>query len=696
MLAVIYLILCMTTGFVIISFAAPKLSELTETTFRGKPLKLCKAFLLLPAWFVSGTLAVTWTTYIAAYLFRAQEQPLRYGNAVSMGVFFIVSAVGIVILIRKKRPWVLKGQFDRLEISEMIFIALVIALTYQLMWTTFFVSDGQLYVGLSVFSDFAPHLGMIRSFSHGNNFPTVYSHYAGEDIRYHFMFQFLAGNLEFLGMRLDWAFNLPSALSFLGVFFLLYVLAVRLSDRRSVGFLSGLFFAFRCSPSIWSFLAEVPKGTNILAALSENIEFISYTPKENWGLWNLNVYCNQRHLAFGMCALLLILNIFIPRIYDMAARWKDLTTEQPPEQPPVTDVPWYRRAGYQTAEFFRMSFLTKEGWIPENWLRPVAAGILLGMTAFWNGATLLATIMVLFVLAIISDRRLEFLITAVITTALSMLQTSFFIDGEMLETKLQFGFIADNPTLFGTIQYIMLLCGILPLVLFAAFVIVKGVRKYILLAFSAPFFFSFCVSLTMDVTVNHKYIMISLMLMNIFAAILIVRLFENKNIWLKGLCVFIVILMTATGIYDFTVVLKRNQPSNNLVYSMDDELFDWVEENTTSQDIFLTPNYSLNRVVLSGAMLFEGWPYYPMTAGYDTYKRAALVKLMYEAQSSEELIELIEENSIDYVIIDIAARQSSDYAVNEAVFDATYEKVYTENSGEWMLSIYDTSKKLVQ
>ena len=67
---------------------------------------------------------------------------------------------------------------------------------------------------------------------------------------------------------------------------------------------------------------------------------------------------------------------------------------------------------------------------------------------------------------------------------------------------------------------------------------------------------------------------------------------------------------------------------------------------------------------------------------------------MYEASSVRELQGLIEENGIDYIIIDIDARQSQDYALNEAVFDAAYEKVYVEGDGEWMLSIYDTSRPL--
>lgn len=691
MLSVLYLLICMTTGYVLCTYCLPDLEKITETTFRGKTISLNRGFVLLPAWFFSGTLVVTWASYLLAYLFRNQTSPLAVANGISMSVFAVISILGIWLQCRKKINWNMRGQLSRLTAGEVVFLVAIVYLVCRLMWRTFFVEDKTLYVGLSVFSDFAPHLGMIRSFSLGNNFPTAYSHYAGEDIRYHFMFQFLAGNLEFLGMRLDLAFNIPSALSLLSVFSLLYVLAVRLSGVRAVGYLSALFFAFRCSPSFFSYLAEVPKGMPVAEALRNNIGFIGYTTHEDWGLWNLNVYCNQRHLAFGICALLLVLHLFLPHLYAMAERWK--TVYRPVKQ---NGSPDQGQISVHTAmEFFKFSLLSADGWKAQNYLRPVVLGILLGLTAFWNGATLLATIMILFVLAMVSDRRIEYLITAIITTALSLVQNNFFMEGLAVGgAKFQFGFIAENTSLFGTLDYIARLTGILFLVLLVAFAVVKGVRRWILLAFSAPFVFSFCVSLTMDVTVNHKYIMVSIMLMNIFAAILVVKLFAMKNAVVRILCVGLVVLMTITGFYDYRTVIKRNHPNYNLQYSMEDPLVEWLDENTTSQDVFLTPYYALSRAVLGGAMLFEGHGYYPMTAGYDTNKRYALTKEMYEASSVRELQGLIEENEIDYIIVDIDARESLDYELNEAVFEAAYEKVYEEGDGKWKLTIYDTSKPL--
>ena len=142
------------------------------------------------------------------------------------------------------------------------------------------------------------------------------------------MFQFLVGNLEFLGMRLDFAFNIPSLLGMVSTFLLLYVFAVKLTGKRPVGYLAGIFFAFRSSFGVFRYLAERPRGKGVWEAFTERSEFIGYTPNEDWGLWNLNVYCNQRHLAFSLGVLLLVLILFTPYLYAMGKRREKTYGEQ--------------------------------------------------------------------------------------------------------------------------------------------------------------------------------------------------------------------------------------------------------------------------------------------------------------------------------------------------------------------------------
>ena len=130
-----------------------------------------------------------------------------------------------------------------------------------------------------------------------------------------------------------------------------------------------------------------------------------------------------------------------------------------------------------------------------------------------------------------------------------------------------------------------------------------------------------------------------------------------------------------------------------MIFSYDDPATNWIAENATCNDMFLTPWYSLNNVVMGGAMLYYGWPYYAWSAGYDTYAREYKVREMYEASSVEELDSLVKENNIRYIVVDYECRTSAEYIVREDIIETAYETVFEHDTGEWMVRIFDTTKK---
>lgn len=735
MLGVLYLIIAVFWGSAVCMLIFPDMAEWAGKSFQGEKLKLCSLFLVVPAWVYTGLIPMTWLAYILSYMLRVFDNGMLYANLAVMALFFL-SAAAIYVVRGVQRELRLPGLKTMAPSKgEVLFLVFILYLSVRLFWTTFRIEDNTLYVGLSVFSDFSPHLGMIRSFSSGNNFPTTYSHYAGEDIKYHFMFQFLVGNLEYLGMRLDLAFNVPSTMGMVSTFSLLYVLAAKLTGKRAAGFLTCLLFAFRSSWSVFEYLAERPAGESVWKAFTENSEFIGYTTNENWGLWNLNVYCNQRHLAFSLGVLLLALILFIPYLYEMAARlrmeWGRMRRARGAQdgrslllrreakaggalQGIVTDPDGASSnkektpdgtepSGRQEDEpeipkrirfFFSRSLFSSEGWALSNPAQAVFAGVLLGALSFWNGAVTIAALLVLFVMAAVSDHRLDFLVTGVIAAALALVQSAAFIDGSAVSTSFYYGFIAENRTLFGVLNYIFRLTGAALFVTAAAFVISGAEHRLLTAAFAAPFLFAFHISLTTDVTVNHKYIMISMMLFGISEAYLLVRLWERKKPAVRAAAVALTVLLTVTGVFDYITVLNRNQKKNNLAFDINDPVTEWIRENATAQDIFLTSNYALNNVVLGGAMLYDGWQYFGWSAGYDTAYRDGQVRLMYEAETPRELAELAEQNNIRYIIVDHDNRTSADYEVREDVIAAAYEAVYSQDEGDWRLTIYDVSRPL--
>lgn len=676
MLAIVYLAVCLFIGYMVCSCVVPEIFHVTGKSFSKKTIYVSPALVWVPAVCITGILLVTWSVYIIAHFFSTSRTPLVYANAIVL-VFYTLLGAGLLLYKKKKKdiqkPAVV-CESKKCFLAEGIFLILCLILTTALMFYTFYIKDGDMYIGYTVYSDFSPHLSMIRSFSYGNNFPTWYPYYAGIDVKYHFMFQFLVGNLEFLGMRIDYAFNIPSIFSMMFVYMLLYVLAVKITGKRFAGYLAALLFTFRSSESLFTFLSETAEGESWWQKLKENTEFLGYTTNEDWGLWNLNVYANQRHLALCLAIMILVLILALPKLYETFEMWGEMAQK--------------KEHGFK--QYFVQTFFTADGWKLNNYKMAVFIGILSGASAFWNGAALIALLVMLFFIAAFSRNRLDYVIMAGIAGILSLIQSKVFMTESAISAQFYFGFIAESKTIWGAASYILRLIGILAVVVVAAFMYYKGIKRYLTFVFATPFIFAFTVSLTIDPTVNHKYIMMSCMLLDIIVASFITDIVKKKDVVRYLGSAVLVVLLISTGVYDAYSIYVRNGEGRSVVLDMDDPVTMWVAENADSKDIFLTPAYTVNKVTLGGAMLFDGWSYFAWSAGYDTWSRDEQVAAMYSAASSEELIGLVEENQIRFIVVDAECRNSESYTVREDVISATFGVGYTEGEGENKLTIYDT------
>lgn len=704
MLGIVYLILCVGLGYIICRLCFPNLRNFCKNTYGGTEVNLSPVLLFFPACFMFGTIVMTWITYGLACFFAAiKGNTYLFGMDNALGpanlILLPLAIVGIglaILFMQRRKPDAFGCYVRNFSRGEMFFFGFVFLLFFALFFWTFFYRNGDYYVGYSVASDFAPHIGMIRSFSVGSNFPTSYSHFAGEDIKYHFMFQFLVGNLNYLGMRLDLAFNLPSLICMMNVFFLLYFYTVKIFGRRTVGGIACALFAFRSSYAFLDFAAGIPKKTGFLKGIIQNSDFIGTTSHEDWGLFNLNVYCNQRHLAMGISVLLFVLIYFTQYLFRGTARCRANADAKMLQF--LTDNPEESLVAGEKAEYLiRESVFTADGWlrrkdITSSMCKALACGILLGLCGFFNGACVIACLSVLFLMAFVSDQRLEFALTAAVAVLLTALSAKLFITGSAVEPKYFFGFLAENGTLFGAMKYLITLCGILPLMVLISLVLIKRTEKYLVFCFSAPVIVTFTLSLTTDISVNHKYLMIGVMLLCIPVAYLLDRVFRYPGSYAKVLASFLLICLTVTGIYEMTVVFKRNDATvgNSMKLNENSDVCNFVMTQATAEDIFLTDWYSLNEFVLGGAMLYYGWPYYAWSAGYDTFGREKNAYAMYEAESPEQLDSLVKACNIRFIVVDYGVRTREEFQVNEENIRNTYEAVY--NDGDTV--IYDTRKRM--
>lgn len=665
MLGIIYLILCMLTGMEMAGCLFPR-----QTTERGN-----RIWVVLPAAFGMGILMLTWAVYILSWMFSicaGAEHPLFYGNLIVFLVDILLLS-GIFRWKKKKqqkmfvisermisRKWILK--------KELLLFGILTVFVTWMMFYVFHMKDGILYSGFSVYGDYAPHTAMMRSFSRGNNFPTQYPHYGGQDVKYHFMFQFLVGNLEYLGLRLDLGYNLVSILFLAGFLMVLYGISYRMFKSFWAGAAAIVFFFFRSGTAFWRYLWEHLQAGDFVRTLEENTAFIGYTTNENWGLWNFNVYLNQRHLAFGLLMAAVAVWIFMD--------WVEAGCS-------------HKEQGFL---WVRNRFFTKEAWICRNVGTAILLGLFLGLTAFWNGAALIGGLLILAGLAVFSDGKLDYMICAGLAVLFSELQSKIFVSGSVMSPSFYWGFLADNKSISGVLWYLVEISGFFFVGMIVAAVFLKRSQRAVLMGCLLPMVFAFLVSLTPDINVNHKYVMISYAFVTVFWGWSVRCVFlEGKKGWKKwagrAVAAVLCICLSATGIYDYVIILRDNDSAHRMTVNMESSLTDWLSANLKKNDLLLTPEYTMNEVTMSGAMLYCGWPYYAWSAGYDTGYRAGQAVLMYTTDDPEVLKAAVKQEKITYILFE-EDMEFEQQECREDIIRETYPLVYTSEDGR--IRIYET------
>ena len=692
MTAILYLFLCFTTGMLIVYL-------LRNVFFTKSFLNYFPKWLLyVPASFVIGVLFCGWLTYIISNFFLFAPRPLAWGNLIVIilqlcALYCLIYIKGHAI-IRRLKAFKFKTFFKNnyMELALMVVTTILIAI---ISIQSFHYNGSVLNTGYSIFSDFGPHTAVMRSFSLGSNFPTQYPHFPDGTARYHFMFQFFCGNLEFLGLPLDWAMNLPSILSLVFFVLLFYFFVTIMTKKKPIALIAALLFFFRSSLVFIDYFKYETGG--ILRALIGSTEFIGMTMHEDWGLWNQNVYINQRHLPFALCVLALVLIAMLPLFNQMMTALAN-------------------REGNWVKTFIA----TKEAWLVTNYTRPLVIGVLIGAIGFWNGAVFISILLLLFTMALFSEHRLEFLIIAVISSLLFLFQLRTFagVGAAANANIIQLGFLTDFSTLpaelvaqisevnsVGTLlsslsivpaiiwhiitTYLLPLLGVMPFVVLLGIVASKKGTRLLSLVFLTPLIFAFTFSITPDIAVNHKYVMVAIMFLNIFVAtfvyylLTITKHIKFKNIVIniigKILAIALILTLTLTGVIDYFTILNKN--TNAVTMSEDDAVYLWVQENTDRRATFLTDTAVLGPFLFAGRNISSGHGYYAMSAGYDVWSRDELITQAYISATPNELRDNIAQLNVDLIVVSndvrtmMTERGYPDFS--DAVIKETYPEVFT-------------------
>ena len=154
---------------------------------------------------------------------------------------------------------------------------------------------------------------------------------------------------------------------------------------------------------------------------------------------------------------------------------------------------------------------------------------------YFHGSCLIALLLVLFGMAIFSESRLLYAAVAVCAVASSFVQTLAFSGGYKNVVSFEFmpGFILENPTFSSVAKYLLIVTG-LTLILAAVFALTtlvldiirkKPVHRFLLfLCVLNPMIFAFLFKVSLEILANHKFIQVSLILIDAFVAALIANL----------------------------------------------------------------------------------------------------------------------------------------------------------------------------
>jgi sugar lactone lactonase YvrE len=264
-----------------------------------------------------GLLLSTGFTYLAARHFASASNPLFWGDL----LFFAAAAIFLITFPPKRDPSLNQLRVLGSETWVWITLAIYTALACWMMFAVLDFKGGTLLIGITQWSDYGPNTAIVQNFAFGHNFPAEYPHFAGEPIRYHFLFYFLAGNLEFLGLNLAWSLNLLSVLTLVCMLALVIAFGQLLFKSRAVGCIASALFFFHGTLNLVPFLRKQTSFKGALQAIYNLRDYLTsgYPYRgEDWGIWTQVVFINQRHLASSIGIFLIVLIFLFDRYLERA------------------------------------------------------------------------------------------------------------------------------------------------------------------------------------------------------------------------------------------------------------------------------------------------------------------------------------------------------------------------------------------
>ncbi len=623
-----------------------------------------RSLLRVASAYVLGMLISVWLVLLLSLIFY-----LLTDQAMVVG-FILTTAILVAFVVHQRAFF--KAPLN-LGLYHVIFFSVALFYSWVLFSSTFDydVKLHEIKISARIWSDYGFHIPLIRSFSLGNNLSLEHPLYAHESIRYHFLFDFMVGALEKMGIPLDYALTLPSALLWTSLLVLIYYLAKGLFfGSRFVGFVSVALFLLNSSLSFVEFIKKYPHDSlsSVIKSWWNLKDYVAYGPWDGniiAAFRNWNDYINQRQLIFGFAVVLLVLNHYIHEYFTREKEEK-ITYGQKAFVGLITGllVLWQSHAFISLFGFLGLFFLL----FPERKKSLVAVVV----------AFLISLPQILWLQKSSPDVESHF------SLSIGYLVVNHLIPVDFMPYR----FLNQGMSfIISFIRYWFFNIGLSLITIPVSFFLVDTQRKKVFLMFLSLFILGNLFRFSPDIGTNHKFFSLWILLTNMFTAYLLYRLFHLG--WGgRVLTVVLLFFLTVSGLVDippikndFTVTNPdfRRQP-----------LAKWALENTDTNAVFLTTFRIYNPVSSAGRRTMQGWPYFAWGAGFNTLKRESIGKKIYETNSKEELCSLLRENRIDYIQTEKQSEKDPPFKINHEFFNTNFKPVFFDPKSHLQERVFAT------
>ncbi len=508
-----------------------------------------------------------------------------------------------------------------------------------------------------MWSDFAAHLPLIRSFSMGDNWPPEYPIFPGSPIQYHYLFFLIVGKLEAIGVPIHWALNAPSIIGFFLLLMMIYLLAKKWFGDPRIGVLGVVFFLFNGSMGFLQFFQKSPLSLSTVNDIISNSRFSAMGPWDGGnvlGVWHLLVFINQRHFDIALGVLLSF--VYVCHCLDGKSKKSQLY--------------W--------ALFF---------------------GILIGVFPAFHKAVILifAVFMSVYFLLLPFSRLFLFVTGAVSILVMALL---WLLSFNIFGVPTGFGWhpgaiIQGSPSFVNIAKFFWYQFGLHAVLIPVGYCLVpKRVRIFMLPALIVliiTFLFRFSQK---ELLMGLKFVNFVLIMGQMLTAYVVVKVYDfvsakfpRAKILAFGVTGSLVFFLTLSGVIDFFPVV--NMKTHGLPDLGSDPKARWFAENTPRDAVVVTSQALYAPASIAGRKIFLGYAYFTDGAGYDTRGRRKIVDAIYRGDKREEMCRLLRLNNISYVDVQESKPIKRRPKVNVEYFRTNFSPEYVSKNGRY--AVYSTA-----